>query len=585
MAKKNAAQEKDILDLTIEKFKSVFWYVVLFSFATNALVLVLPIFSLQVLDRVISSGSYATLGMLTIVALGSFIFLSLFGLVRTQIQIRLAEWMDQELHSKVLAKTIALASIRPGTSGSQNVRDLSTIKSFLTGQAINSFIDAPWAIIFIIVVFLIHPLTGFVTLFGGLMLLGLALVNELVMRKLLAEANEKSVHNMIGLEQAARNAEVIEAMGMQSDLIRRWDAKNQEVSVLQSLASGRANVVSSISKTVRMCLQVVIIATGAYLALNHSISVGGIIACSILAGRALAPFESAISSWSSYTSFRKSWVRLKEMVRNIPERSETISLPAPKGVVMFDKVIFAHPGGKPVLKGVTFTLSAGDSLGVIGPSAAGKSTLAKLLVGIWQPGSGSVRLDGADVYTWRRSEFGSFIGYLPQDVELFSGTVRDNIARMKEDAKDEEVIAAARMAEAHELILQLPNGYDTQIGAGGAALSAGQRQRVGLARAFFGKPKLLVLDEPNSNLDDAGESALAAAIRNAKQHGITTVVVSHRTGLLQHVDYIMVMKEGMISDFGSMKDMMAKFAPRVAGPAAPQITKQQAPLPPAGAPA
>jgi ATP-binding cassette subfamily B protein len=558
----------NILIQTVHKCRAVFWYILLFSFATNMLLLMLPMFSMQVLDRVMSSGSYATLSLLSLVAVGSFIFLGLFSMIRSQVQIKLGEWMDQELYEKLLSKTIAMASLKPGTSGSQNIRDLQSVRSFFTGAVINSFIDAPWAIIFIFVVFMIHPLTGIVTLVGGLLLLGLAILNELTSRKLLAEANEKTVKNLVGLELAARNSEVIEAMGMEEYLLKRWGSNNREVLDLQSQASYRSNVISSLSKFVRMTLQICILGVGAYLALNHEISTGGIIACSILSGRALAPFESAISSWSAYSTFRKSWNRLNEVVLAMPGRAQTISLPAPKGVVMFDKVIFAHPNGKPVLKGVSFTLAPGDALGIVGPSAAGKSTLAKLLVGVWQPGSGTVRLDGADVYTWNRTEFGRYVGYLPQDVELFNGTVRENIARMHDDAKDESIIHAAQMAEAHEMILQLPGGYDTPVGAGGAALSAGQRQRIGLARAFYGDPKMLVLDEPNANLDDAGELALAAAIKNAKQKGITTVVISHRTGLLQHVDYIMVMREGMVSDFGPAKDIMAKFTGRVAAPGA-----------------
>jgi PrtD family type I secretion system ABC transporter len=499
--------------------------------------------------------------MLSLVAVGSFLFLGFFQFIRSVVLIRLSEWFDKELYGKFLSLTMNMASLVPGMSGSQAVRDLNVVKQYLTGPGLSALFDAPWGIVFIFVVWMIHPLPGMIALMGGIVLVVLALLNDIAGKEPLSDANEKAMRNFQSLETAVRNAEVIEAMGMEKALMKRWTSENEDVVALQSKASFRSNIISSITKTFRMLLQIGVIASGGYLVLQNELSVGGIIACSILAGRALAPFDQAIGSWNAFSSARKSYSRLTEMLVNVPEKRENISLPAPKGNISVEKLMYAPTNSKTtILKGLTFNLAAGDSLGIVGPSAAGKSTLAKLLVGVWRPVSGAVRLDGADVYNWKRDEFGQYIGYLPQDVELFAGTVRDNIARLAEDATDESVVKAAQLAQAHEMILRLPEGYQTQIGSGGASLSAGQRQRIGLARAFFGDPCFLVLDEPNANLDDQGEIALVRAIQMAKKEGITTLIISHRPNILNFVDYIMVMKEGLVSDFGPSKEIIEKFA-------------------------
>ncbi len=551
---------KDFLTTALRDTFKAMGFILLFSLASNLLVLGLPIYSLQILDRVVSTGRMQTLVMLTIVVMGMFVFLGLFTVVRSFAFIKIGEWLDKKTARRLLSNSLSAAALRPGVSGGQNVRDLNTIRSFLTGGGMIALVDMPWSLVFLAVVFMISSTLGLVALAGGIILMLLALLNEYAMRDPLNEANEIQVRNFNYIESSARNAEVIEAMGMMDAIVRRWDTQNQEVIALQSIASGRSAAISSVAKTLRLFLQVAIMGVGGYLVLGHAMSMGGIIAASILTGRALAPFEQAIATWSSLRGTIKAYERLKKVIEKNPERAKAMSLPVPQGHLTFDKVFYVPPGsGKPVLKGINFTIRAGDAVGVVGPSGAGKSTMLKLMVGVWPSSAGVVRLDGADVYTWNREEFGRYIGYLPQDVELFEGSVKQNIARMDPDAPAETVVRAAKLAGVHDLILHLAEGYDTNIGVAGSSLSAGQRQRIALARAFYGDPKLLVLDEPNSNLDEAGERSLLAAMQNAKTLGMTTIVVSHRPSLLTHVDNLMVMQDGLVADFGLTKEIMAKY--------------------------
>ena len=554
--------KKDFLDEALAKCKGVIWYMFLFSFAANTLMLATPIYSMQVLDRVLSSASEATLLMLSILVTALFAALTLMTAARSFCMIRVGEWLDRQLAPKLMAMTLATAAQRGAmVSGAQNIRDLNNVKSFITGQPLTTLMDVPWTPVFIIVIFMIHPVQGLIALAGCVVLLLFAIVNESVVRKTLEAANENSVRTLGVAEIATRNAEVVEAMGMTTSVIGAWQRRNMEVSALQMLASNRSNVIMSSTKFFRLFIQLLVLGTGAFFALQHQMTSGAIIACSILIGRALAPFEAAIGTWKSFTDMRKSYSRLKSNIEKAPARFEGILLPEPKGQLMVERLVFAPPGGaKPTLKGITFGILPGDTLGIIGASAAGKTTLAKLMVGVWKPTSGAVRLDGADVYTWNREQFGKFVGYLPQDVELFDGTVRDNIARLQLEVPDEQVIEAAKLAGAHDMILRLADGYETQIGIGGASLSAGQRQRVALARAFFGTPRLMVLDEPNANLDSAGEAALVVAINNAKRKGITTVIISHRPNILNAVDKILVLNDGLVEDFGSAAEIATKFA-------------------------
>lgn len=553
-------KKRNILDEALYSCRIVVIYTLLFSFISNIMMLALPLYSLQVLDRVISSRSVDTLVMLSVVVFAAFVCLSLIQASRSFLLIRLGDWLEKKLSSDLLQHSIAVASFSKVINGSQNLRDLSTLKGFLTGPALSSLFDAPWAIIFIIVLFMIHPAHGIVSLVGGVILFILAYINEKTTKKILESANEDSIKSMNQVEIATRNAEVIEAMGMGRNVTKNWQVINKDVLYLQSLASSRSAIISGISKFFRMFIQMVIIAAGGYLVLNDKLTVGAIIAGSILVGRALAPFEASITSWKGIVTARKSYSRLTKSLENENFRPKAMSLPTPHGKLFLENVVYAAPGmKKPILKNISFQLEPGEIMGMIGPSASGKSTLAKLITSIWKPASGYVRLDGADIYAWDRDDIGNHLGYLPQDIELFNGSIKLNIARMDKDADTAKIVEAAKIAGVHEMILSLPNGYETEIGIGGSVLSAGQRQRVALARAFYGAPKLIVLDEPNSNLDQEGDAALVAALKYAKEKNITTIIVSHRPSIMSCVDKILVLKDGAVVAFGPTKEVLEKL--------------------------
>ncbi len=565
-------KEKNILEQALDDCRGVFWLVLLFSAVINLLMIALPIYSLQVLNRVLSSGSYVTLWMLTLIVSAMFVALAIFNSVRSFTLTKLSEWLDNKLSPTLLSMSITSATTRSTVSGSQNLRDLSTIKNFVTGAGLISLFDTPWAIIYLLVVFVIHVDMGLLTLTGATVLFVLAIFNEYATRKPLEEANEISVRSLAHAEIATRNAEAVEAMGMSEAIIKQWHNINNNVQKLQILASNRAGIIMSVTKFFRLIIQLLVLGLGVHLVLQNEITAGAIIACSILASRALSPFETAITAWKTIIDARKSYDRLMQNINVSLLRERSISLPEPKGILTIENVVFYHPSQptRPILKGLSFGLLPGETCAIIGPSASGKSTLAKLIVGVWKTSAGKIRLDNADVYSWNRDEFGKYVGYVPQDVELFKGSVKENIARMQEDAKDEDIVKAAQLAGAHEMILRLPNGYETDIGIAGNALSGGQRQRVALARAFFGNPKLIVLDEPNANLDDAGEAALTQAILNARANKITTIIISHRQSILSVVDKLLVVKEGLLETFGPAKEVIAAYAAK-----AEEARKQQ----------
>jgi PrtD family type I secretion system ABC transporter len=540
--------------------KKVFYYSLLFSFISNLMMLAIPLYSLQVLDRVISSASIETLVMLTLVAFLALTCLSLIQAVRSFIMIRMGGWLDKKMAPVLFAHGVANSAFRRTLSSGQHQQDLNSIKNFLTGQAMSSLIDAPWSLIFIIFLFFIHPALGILSIFGGVALLVIAILNEFATKPALDSASEHGMKSSIYADAAARNAEAVEAMGMLDNVTKIWHESNSKSAILQEHASRKNAIYSSITKFIRLAIQTLVTGVGAYYVLQHQMSVGAMIASGILVGRTLAPFETAIGSWKGFVSARKSLKRLTESLQKSPIRNSSIELPVPEGHITVENVFFAPIGSKkPTISGVSFKLEAGDSLAIIGASAAGKSTIAKLLTGVWQASSGSVRLDGADVYSWKRDSFGKYVGYLPQDVELFAGTVKQNIARMDMDAKDEDVIEAAKLANVHDLILRLPNDYETQIGNDGTTLSAGQRQRIGLARAYYGNPKLVVLDEPNSSLDNEGDIALLKAIESGKKKKITTIVISHRPTLLKVVDKLLVLNEGKVVEFGDRDLVVEKM--------------------------
>jgi ATP-binding cassette subfamily C protein EexD len=435
--------------------------------------------------------------------------------------------------------------------------DLTALRQFMTGNGLFAFFDAPWLPIYVAVMFMFHPYYGWAAVITSVLLIIVAIVQEKATHKILGEANVLSMTGRNLVNKNLRNAEVIESMGMLHNFQRRWLQGTEQVLVLQAQASSRAGIINAVSKLIRLSSQSLILALGAYLVIHNEISSGLMIAGSILLGRALAPIDIVIGSWKGFISARGQYSRLNEILRQIPADAERMSLPAPEGNFVFEAAVVTPPGAKvPVIKGVSFSIVKGDVIGVIGASGSGKSTLARALLGIWPTVSGKIRLDGADVYAWNRIELGPYIGYLPQDIELFEGTISDNIARFG-DIDPEKVVNAAKMADVHELILRLPEGYDTVIGATGGNLSGGQRQRIGLARALYGDPVIVVLDEPNSNLDEQGEAALANAIQRLKQKQVTVMVITHRNNVLANVDKLLILNEGQLTVYGPKDQVIA----------------------------
>lgn len=542
------------------KCRLMFKYALIFGCLVNLLMLTTPIYSMQVLDRVISSSNTDTLLMLTIVISFALLLLSLIQLARSFAMNQMGAWFEKELSSKLFSNAIKTALVAKSSGGSQQLRDLQAIKTFLTSPSLVSILDIPWALIFVIVLFMIHFYMGIMTVIGGALLLILAILSDRLTKPLHDSSNEYFITSMRQVDQATRNAEVVTAMGLLPQIDKTWQVINNKVQDAQNLVSGRQNILSELTKFIRLILQILVTGIGAYLVLKNEMSVGAIIACSSISGRALAPFEQAIMSWKGFLNCRQAYARLTETIERFYTEDVRMSLPAPLGKLSIENIFYSPQGqNKHTIKNLSFQLDAGQTLAVIGPSGSGKTTLAKLLVGACQPQMGTVRIDGSNLNDWNHSELGQYVGYLPQDVELFSGSIRENIGRMNKDANPNTVVAAAKLAGVHDMIQQLPKGYDTEIGADGSILSGGQRQRIGLARAFFNEPKLLVLDEPNASLDTSGEAALANAIAFAKQKEITTVIISHRTSILSLADKILVMKDGEIMLYGERDEVLHKM--------------------------
>jgi len=532
----------------------------LFTFGINLLMLTAPLYMMQVFDRVLLSRSAETLILLTLIAFLALLVMGGLDAVRGFLMVRISDWLDRCLAGVLLADSIAAPLRGGGEASVQSLRDLSTYRTFLTGPAMFPILDAPWSPIFIGVIFLLHPMLGWVSLFGAALLFILAVANERATATLLQKSSAASMTAMRQAETAARNADVIEAMGMMPNLLRRWGGQHNAGLDLQARASYRSGSITASSKVIRLMLQVGIMGVGAWLVTQQELFPGGMIAASILMGRALAPVEQAIGSWRSAIAARNAYRRIKKQLEQAPLPDAAMRLPPPEGRLSIENVAYAYPGAEhPVLRNVTFQLEPGEVLGLIGPSAAGKSTLAQLLVGNVRPAVEHVRLDGADMAKWQPEDKGRYIGYLPQDVELFSGRVRDNIARMTDDDSP-AVVEAARLAGVHEMILRMPGGYETEIGLGGAALSGGERQRVALARAVYGTPRFVVLDEPNASLDAEGERALLVAMDALKKLGVTMVVIAHRPSILRHVDKILVLRNGGVSLFGPRDEVIPKVS-------------------------
>ena len=558
------AHPVDELRAALKASRVSFAFAAVFSLFINLVLLAPALYMLQVYDRVLTSGSQSTLLLLTLLVLGLYLLMGALEVLRSRILVRISSRLDLTMNARLFMASFD-AGLRGGRStGSQPMQDLGALRGFLTGPGLLGFFDAPWIPVYMAVLFILHPLIGMVALVGAALLAVLAVANELVTRKPLGRANQLAVASNQSIEGNLRNAEALEAMGMAQNLHRRWLVRHLEVLRLQSLASDRAGTLTNASKTLRVMLQSLVLGVGAYLAVQHIVTPGVMIAGSILMGRALAPIDMLINSWKTFQSARSAYVRLENLLQLVPARERRMSLPAPLGRLSLEHVVATPPGAQvPVLKRLSLQLAPGESLGVIGPSAAGKSTLARVVLGVWPVASGTVRLDGADIAVWNREELGPYVGYLPQDVELFDGTVKENIVRFG-DVNAEQVVDAAQRAGAHDMIHQLPEAYDTYVGVGGTVLSGGQRQRLGLARAIYGRPVLVVLDEPNSNLDEQGEAALTRAIERLRADGATVLLITHRPSVLKTVDKVLVLKDGTVSALGQRDEILKQVTrPRV----------------------
>ena len=555
------------LHTALKACRESFLSVGFFSFFINALMLVPTFYMLQVYGRVITSGSLTTLSMLTLIMTGLVITLGCLEWTRSRIMVRVSNRLDMLLSRQVYKASFRRALESGGMDASaQPLNDLTGLRQFLSGNGLFAFFDAPWLPIYIAVMFMFHPWFGWVATGSALLLLLLAFVNERLTGPTLAQANKEHIGASLYTTKNLRNAEVIESMGMLETLMDRWWTRQKNVLLLQSRASDKGAMISTLSRSFRILVQSLILGLGAYLAVDHQVGAGLVFAGSVLLGRALAPIDLIIGSWKGFIAARSQYARLNAILASQQAQPERMSLPAPKGDVQVENLTVAAPGSNiAIIKNISFSVPAGCVVGIIGPSAAGKSTLARALLGIWAPLQGVVRLDGADISAWDKHELGPHIGYLPQDIELFEGSVSDNIARFTR-VDSEKVILAATTAGVHDMILLLPDGYDTVIGGDGVVLSGGQRQRIGLARALYGSPRLIILDEPNSNLDEVGDRALIAALHRIRLSGATLFVITHRTNIVSQLDRLMVMSNGGLSLFGPrelvLTELNAQQAPK-----------------------
>lgn len=549
----------ELTDL-LRSMRRAFLAVGVFSCSINILLLAPAIYMLQTYDRVLTSRNEDTLLLLTALMLALLVLEATLDFVRGRVLVRVGVSLDMQLGTRVFDAAFGQTLAGGGSSPTQALFDLSGVRQFFTGKGLFAFFDTPWTPIYLFVIFLLNPWLGVFALVGALVLLALAWVNERATGPVQAEAGKLSVSANQYAAAQLRNAEAIEAMGMLDGLRARWQERQSGFIARQAEASDRAALIGSASRFTRMAMQSGILGFGAWLVLRNQLTPGSMIAASILLGRTLAPVDLAIATWRSFVTARGAYARLTKLLEAHPVREHLITLPAPQGSVAVENLVVGAPGSRTaILKGVNFSVAAGSIVGVVGPSASGKSTLVRALVGVWEPLAGAVRLDDAEIHSWNKGQLGPYLGYLPQDVELFDGTVAENIARFG-PLDSEKLVNAARRAGVHELILQLPKGYETPIGEGGMVLSGGQRQRIALARALYGKPALVVLDEPNANLDDAGEAALLAALRTLKAEGCTVFLVTHRINILRATDTMMVVVSGKIQAFGPRDEVIKATA-------------------------
>ena len=542
-------------------FISVF----IFSCVVNILMLTGPLFMLQVYDRVLTSGSVPTLLALTAIVLVCYAYYGLLEYIRSRMMVRVGRRFEENLRNRVF-DVMAQLTLRRAAVGGQPVADLATVRHYVSSAGLLAFFDMPWVPVYLFIVFMLHFWLGVAGLVAAIVIFVLAIWTEAATRTPLGKAAAASTKAAIMTDEARRSAEAMHALGMRGILRKRWAATQQEALDQQTIASDAGGKLSAASRTVRLIVQSGMLALGAYFAILGEISPGVIIAASIIMGRGLAPVEQAVGNWQQFLGARKAMDRLVKVMVQVPPETARMQLPKPRGLLEVENLIVATQGqDKPLLNGLSFTVKPGQGLGVIGPTGAGKSTLARVLTGVVLPTRGSVRLDGASIDQRSVDDYGRIVGYLPQDVQLFDGTVAQNISRFQEDAQPDAIIKAAQLANVHDLVMRLPQGYDTPLGENGARLSAGQRQRVALARALYGDPALIVMDEPNSNLDAEGEAALDRAIRVVLQQGAAVVVVAHRPSALHAVSHRLVLNDGKVVANGPRDEVLK------------QVTKQPQP--------
>jgi len=567
-------QAQTLLEKALKDTKRGFFYVGIFSLFINMLMLVPSLYMLQVYDRVMASRSLETLVLLTIIVAVLFATMGILQTIRSRILVRIGNKIDLDLNSHLFDVVFYLARLAPGKASTQPMTDLTKIRQFMTGQGVFAFFDAPWFPIYLFVMYMFSPWLALFAVFSALVIFSITIVNDQTTKRGLAEANKANTQALNYINRNIMNAEIVQAMGMNKDIKNRWLKKHYSFLNAQSTASDVAGKWTNLSRTLRQFLQSLTYGLGAFLAILGLISPGMIIAGAVLLGRALAPLDLLTSSWKGFADTREAYKRLNALLKKIPEIPESMQLPAPEGNLKLENVVVLAPITQvPILRGINMEINAGDVVGVIGPSASGKSTLARALLGVWPLSNGKVRLDGADIHRWNNIDLGPYIGYLPQDIELFEGSISENISRFG-DLDPKEVVEAAKTAGVHEMILRLPQGYDTMVGPGGTTLSGGQRQRVGLARALYRKPKIIVLDEPNSNLDEEGDRALLNAILTMKINKSTVILITHKLSVLGAVDKIAVLAQGSLSMYGKSDEVLDILKPKPTASANKKVEKQ-----------
>lgn len=556
----NLGQENNILEKSLLSCKKAFGFTLFFSFFLSIFTLASSIYSLQVLDRVLSSSSIETLIYLTIIVLVFLIFYGFLTQIRSLVLLQISNKIDEEISPILFNSTIENNAADKNITA-QNIRDLQNIKSFITSPNLSNLLDAPFALIYLLVIFFIHPLNGIITTIGAVLMIKIAYLNDKLTGKLIGQNNEAQQKVFRDFEIISGNSEVINVMAMRENIKSSWQKSNDEFRQISTDLSVISNRISTISKVLRMALQTITMASSAVLVMFNKMSSGGIIATSILAGKALAPLDNVIGAWKSLKTSKESYLRLSKNLENYIINKDKIELPQLAGELLVEKLIYKNEKtNRLIIKGISFKINAGEVVAIIGPSGGGKTTLARLLLGVLKLNSGNIRLDGADLLNQDFQKIGKYLGYLPQDVELFKGSIKHNIARMNKSASDEEIIAAANFCNIHQMILSLPNGYETEVEKDASNLSSGQKQQIALARAYFGGVKFVILDEPNSNLDSAGEKALNETILRAKTKKITTIIVTHRRTVAAVCDRVMVINNGEIVNFDSSKNILEKFS-------------------------